>query len=382
MPHNYDWADIAALNQYYEAQPLNVLLHDVFVAQRFGEMALVSSFGAESVVLLHQVSLFKASAPVLFLNTEMLFPETLDYQRTLAMDLGLSNVQVIVPDADQIAAKDPLNSLHKLDTDACCDLRKTKPLQAALKPYDGWITGRKRHQNKDRAELPFFEVSDGKLKINPMKEWGTDRLKTYIEAHDLPRHPLVAAGYPSIGCAVCTTQVKAGEDPRAGRWRGQEKTECGIHFENGRMVPMSATIEENDMSIIVTDTGFRTANWPTDIVPFEATTKEDASVEITTEFDAGELATLAGAKPEFIQINIPSAADGRGFTLARRLRLLGFEGRLRASGHVLSDQYAMARRSGFDEVEISDEIAERQPEAEWLFRANWQDLDYGAELRR
>ncbi|MGB0959801.1 MAG: DUF934 domain-containing protein [Halocynthiibacter sp.] len=148
------------------------------------------------------------------------------------------------------------------------------------------------------------------------------------------------------------------------------------------MVPMSATIEENDMSIIVTDTGFRTANWPTDIVPFEATTKEDASVEITTEFDAGELATLAGAKPEFIQINIPSAADGRGFTLARRLRLLGFEGRLRASGHVLSDQYAMARRSGFDEVEISDEIAERQPEAEWLFRANWQDLDYGAELRR
>ncbi len=208
-----------------------------------GQTAMVSSFGADSVVLLHQLSLVAPATPVLFIDTQLLFPETLDYQRQLAETLGLTGIRLIRARAIRLAQHDPANSLHLIDTDACCDLRKTEPLDRALQPFDSWISGRKRFQAGTRARLPLIEESGGKLKLNPMADWSSEDIADYIRRHDLPRHPLVSKGYPSIGCAPCTSPVAEGEDPRAGRWRGQDKVECGIHFVNGKMVRVGPATE-------------------------------------------------------------------------------------------------------------------------------------------
>ena len=201
-----------------------------------GKVALVSSFGAESVVLLHMLAVIDRSAPVIFVDTGMLFTETLVYQTEVAERLGLTGLRIVR--AADLAKGDPDRTLHRFDTDACCALRKTAPLQKALAGYDGWITGRKRFQAGTRAALDFFEVEDGtgRIKINPLAHWAPQDVRAYMDENRLPRHPLVARGYPSIGCAPCTSPVAPGEDPRAGRWRGSEKQECGIHFVNGRLV--------------------------------------------------------------------------------------------------------------------------------------------------
>ncbi|MFK7751261.1 MAG: phosphoadenylyl-sulfate reductase [Sedimentitalea sp.] len=198
--------------------------------------ALVSSFGAQSVVLLHMLSIIDRAAPVLFIDTEMLFAQTLVYQHELAERLHLQNITILrSPD---IAVQDPKGSLHKINPDACCTLRKTRPLNTALKGYPAWITGRKRFQSSTRAALAFFEPdpTGHRLKINPLAHWSTTDVQTYMEENRLPRHPLVAKGYPSIGCQPCTTPVATGEDPRAGRWRNTDKDECGLHFVNGKLI--------------------------------------------------------------------------------------------------------------------------------------------------
>lgn len=205
-----------------------------------GKVALVSSFGAESVVLLHMLAVIDRSATVLFVDTGMLFTETLVYQTEVAERLGLTGLRII--SAADTANSDPDGTLHRFDTDACCALRKTAPLQAALAGFDGWITGRKRFQAGTRAALDFFEVEDGtgRIKVNPLAHWAPEDVRAYMDENRLPRHPMVARGYPSIGCAPCTSPVAPGEDPRAGRWRGSAKQECGIHFVNGRLVRQGA----------------------------------------------------------------------------------------------------------------------------------------------
>ncbi len=202
-----------------------------------GDIAMVSSFGAESVVLLHLLSQVDRSRPVLFLETGMLFAETLAYQLQVAETLGLTDVRVVRPDSTDLFLHDPEGDLHGRDPDLCCAIRKTKPLELALQPFDGWITGRKRHQTGPRSAMEVFEVEAGKLRINPLAGWTPRDIAGYMGAHDLPRHPLVAQGFASLGCAPCTTRVAPGEDPRAGRWRGRPKTECGIHFAGGRIWP-------------------------------------------------------------------------------------------------------------------------------------------------
>ena len=196
-----------------------------------GRIALVSSFGAESAVLLHMVSRIDPATPVLFIDTELLFAETLAYQTALGARLGLSDIRRIAPDLTEAAAEDPEGDLNRRDPDACCDLRKTRPLARALDGFDAWITGRKRHQNATRRALTLFEEDAGRIKINPLAAWDAASLIAYMKANGLPPHPLVSQGYPSIGCAPCTSPVAAGEDPRAGRWRGAAKTECGIHLD-------------------------------------------------------------------------------------------------------------------------------------------------------
>ena len=168
----------------------------------------------------------------------MLFPETLAYQRDLAGHLGLTDLRVISPERDEMFAEDPDGVLHRADTDQCCALRKIRPLERALAGFDGWVTGRKRFQGGDRTALDLFEHDEatGHLKLNPLAGWDAQQIAGYLDRHALPRHPLVARGFPSIGCAPCTGPVAPGEDQRAGRWRGQDKTECGIHIVDGRVI--------------------------------------------------------------------------------------------------------------------------------------------------
>lgn len=192
-------------------------------------VALVSSFGTEAAVLLHMVASLEPCLPVIFLDTGHLFPETLAYRDDLIARLGLTNVRTIHPDADALARRDGDAALWYSDPDACCALRKVEPLERALSGFKAWINGRKRFQAATRTEIPAVEVDGPRLKYNPLKDWDRAMLQAYFAEHDLPRHPMEALGFPSIGCMPCTSRVAPGEDPRSGRWRGRAKTECGIH---------------------------------------------------------------------------------------------------------------------------------------------------------
>ena len=238
MPQSDPGDRAAALNARYRHHSAASVLAHALTEPDAGRLALVSSFGAESVVLLHMVAVTRPATPVIFIDTEMLFAETLAYQQELAERLGLRDLRIIRPDAAELARTDPGQTLHRRDPDACCALRKTAPLRRALEGFDGWITGRKRYQAGTRAPLEFFELEDatGRLKVNPLAHWARDDLRSYMEENRLPRHPLVARGYPSIGCRPCTTPVREDEDPRAGRWRNMEKTECGLHIKGGRPI--------------------------------------------------------------------------------------------------------------------------------------------------
>jgi phosphoadenosine phosphosulfate reductase len=194
-----------------------------------GRIALVSSFGAESAVLLHMVAQIDPSTPVIFLDTGRLFAQTMLYRNELARRLGLTDVRTAQPHAWRLAQEDPDRLLSYRDPDLCCWIRKVEPLDEALTPFSAWITGRKRSQSATRAQLAPFEAEGGRIKVNPLAAWSSRDVAAYLERHKLPAHPLVAEGYPSIGCVPCTSRVKAGEDARAGRWRGSGKIECGIH---------------------------------------------------------------------------------------------------------------------------------------------------------
>lgn len=196
-----------------------------------GRTALVSSFGAESIVLLDMIASVSPETPVIFLDTEKLFPETQDYRKVVTTLLGLRDVRVIKPNPAQIDKYDSNGDLWQGDPDFCCDIRKTESLSDALTSFVAWITGRKRFQGGGRVTLPTIEgqSSTGQIKLNPLARWTAEDIENYRQLRNLPAHPLLAKGYPSIGCAPCTRPVSQGETPRAGRWQGLEKTECGIH---------------------------------------------------------------------------------------------------------------------------------------------------------
>ncbi|WP_445193315.1 phosphoadenylyl-sulfate reductase [Sphingomonas sp. Tas61C01] len=222
-------ADATAFEARYAGVEAPALLRLLLTGELAGRTAAVSSYGAESAVLLHMVATIDRDVPVIFTNTQKMFGETLAYRDELSERLGLTDLRVFRPDPRLLAAKDATGLRWSYDPDGCCDLRKVEPLRRALAPFDAWISGRKGFQSGTRLALPRFEVDEGRLKINPLADWTKSRLDAYFTAHELPRHPLEAAGYPSIGCAPCTSRVQPGEDPRAGRWRGWDKVECGIH---------------------------------------------------------------------------------------------------------------------------------------------------------
>ncbi len=222
-------AEAIALNARYGARDaldaIAVAVNELYA----GRIALVSSFGAELAVLLHLLSQVDRGVAVIFLDTGRLFAETLEYRTRLVAQLGLSDVRSVTPDPERLHAKDPHRALWMTNPDLCCRIRKTEPLARALQGFDAWFTGRKRFQSTGRAGLSLFEADGERIKINPLANWDADDIRAHMDRHDLPAHPLVVRGYPSIGCEPCTSRVAPGEDQRAGRWRGTDKTECGIH---------------------------------------------------------------------------------------------------------------------------------------------------------
>jgi phosphoadenosine phosphosulfate reductase len=339
-----------------------------------GDLAIVSSFGADSVVLLHLVAQVDPSLPVYFLETGKHFPETLAYVETLKKTLGLMNVIALRPDQADLARFDPEGNLWETDPDSCCHIRKTEPLDPAMEGYGGWVTGRKRFQTAERGVLPHFELtSDDRIKVNPLAYFSDADVNQYKLEHGLPEHPLFERGYKSIGCAPCTTIVAEGEDPRAGRWRGLNKKECGIHFDfNGAIAKPMATADHNL---------FKDGAFIAD--PFRAWADGDdpASVRYThvplPVFLANRDAFLANPHPlglvvvpgdkvedieadvarfASIAVKFPAFTDGRGYSSARLLsERLGFAGELRAVGDVLADQIPLMRRCGINAFVVTHE---------------------------
>lgn len=222
-------ADADALNARFAGVDALSMLRALLGEGTIGRVATVSSFGAESAVLLHLVAQADPDVPIIFVDTLKMFPETLAYREHLVALLGIRNSLTVTPDVGMLAKKDETGLRWSYDPDGCCAIRKVEPLARAKVGLDAWISGRKAFQAATRQNIPRFEVENGQLKINPIGDWTKEMLDAYFDAHTLPRHPLEAQGYLSIGCEPCTSKVLPGEDPRSGRWRGWDKVECGIH---------------------------------------------------------------------------------------------------------------------------------------------------------
>ena len=220
------------LRACYASQEADAILRAMIETEFAGKICVVSSFGSESAVLLHKVAQIDPTVPIIFLNTGKLFGETLRFRDRLQTQLGLTDIRTIGPHPDDLKQLDTAGDLWSRDADKCCHIRKVLPQQRALKNFDAVITGRKRFQTSAREKMHMIELEDavtGRVRINPLADFDLASLEAYMDAHKLPRHPLVKDGYLSIGCMPCTSKVKEGEDYRSGRWAQSEKEECGIH---------------------------------------------------------------------------------------------------------------------------------------------------------
>ena len=359
-----------------------------------GDIAIVSSFGADSAVLLHMVSQVDPDMPVYFLETGKHFTETLDYVETLKRTLGLRNVHAIHPNSDDLKRFDPNGDLWETDPDSCCHIRKTEPLEPITEQYGGWVTGRKRYQTKERGVLPHFELtSDDRIKVNPLAYFSDADVIEYRQKHNLPEHPLYAKGYKSIGCAPCTSVVAEGEDPRSGRWRGLNKKECGIHYDFSGAIanPMTAAARHTlwKDGAFVADP-FK--EWVEGTSPSEARYTHvplpvflaDREAFLANPHPLGLLVS-PGDKIEDVEADIgrfasiairfPAFSDGRGYSTARLLsQRYQSVNEIRAVGDVLQDQIPLMRRCGFNAFVVTHEptrqalIENRLPEVSVFYQ--------------
>jgi phosphoadenosine phosphosulfate reductase len=230
-PHDPDAVRAAAADLVARVTGLDgvTLLEAVLRTEFPGRIALVSSFGTESAVLLALAAEIDPAVPVLFLDTGKLFGETKRYRDGLAARLGLTDVRTLKPEPSEVAAVDHDDLLFHRDADTCCHVRKVVPLERALAGFAAWISGRKRYHGATRAELPVVEVDRAWIKINPLTNWSREQIEAEFQRRNLPAHPLEADGFLSVGCMPCSSRVAPGTDVRAGRWAGKDKTECGIH---------------------------------------------------------------------------------------------------------------------------------------------------------
>ena len=200
--------------------------------REFGRrLTYLSSFGAESAAMLSFIAEVDPGMPIVFIDTGMHFHQTLQYRDSLSAHLGLTDVRTFHPVKDEVKAVDPKGVLNKTDPNACCEVRKVRPLAPALEGFDAWITGRKRFHGGGRARLPVIEYFEGRFKVNPLAEQTLEDLQALVAKRHLPPHPMVAEGYPSIGCWPCTVRPVDPNDIRSGRWVGFSKEECGLHLK-------------------------------------------------------------------------------------------------------------------------------------------------------
>jgi phosphoadenosine phosphosulfate reductase len=369
---------IVALNGMFDEMDAVGVLRQAATELLAGDLAIVSSFGADSAVLLHIVAQVDPSLPVYFLETGKHFPETLAYVETLKRQLGLSNVVALVPDAKDLARFDPKGDLWETDPDSCCHIRKTEPLDAVVDGFGGWVTGRKRFQTKERGVLPHFELtSDDRIKVNPIAYFSDADINAYKARHGLPEHPLFAKGYKSIGCAPCTTVVAEGEDPRAGRWRGLNKKECGIHFDfNGAIAKPVVTQERN----LWKDGAFIADPWRALAEGDDLATVRYTHIPLPA-FLANRDAVLSNPHPvgllvspgekvedaandlhrfASVAISFPAFSDGRGYSTARLVvERYKFAGEVRAVGDVLADQVPLMRRCGVNAFVVKSDVTRK-----------------------
>ncbi|HXF04985.1 MAG TPA: phosphoadenylyl-sulfate reductase [Blastocatellia bacterium] len=223
-------SELEAIGNEFEDQPPQVVLRWAF-HQFHPEIALACSFGAEDVVLVDMIVEIEPAARIFYLDTDFLFPETRDVIERVKMRYGIEPVayrSLLTPEEQ---ARLYGENLYWRDPDRCCALRKVEPLQRALAGLRAWITGIRREQAPTRAHARLIEWDRkfGLVKINPLVRWTAREVWSYIKEHHVPYNVLHDHGYPSIGCWPCTQPVAPGEDPRSGRWRGFQKTECGLH---------------------------------------------------------------------------------------------------------------------------------------------------------
>lgn len=369
---------VMALNGMFDEMDAQGVLRQAVTDVLAGDLAIVSSFGADSVVLLHMVSEIDPNLPIYFLETGKHFPETLAYVETLKQRLGLTNVISLKPDPADLVQFDPAGTLWETDPDSCCHIRKTEPLEPALEKYGGWVTGRKRYQTRERGVLPHFELtSDDRIKVNPLAYWSDADVIAYREAHDLPAHPLYGKGFRSIGCAPCTSAVAEGEDARAGRWRGLDKKECGIHFDfNGAIASPAARSEPNlwkngafiadpftPWSGAYTAASARYTHMP---VPVFLAHRQEVLANphplglLIAPGDRIEAVADDLARFASIAFDVGAFPDGAGAATARLLaERHGFAGEIRAVGEVRPEQVPPLRHGGVTAFVVSDAAARR-----------------------
>ena len=220
--------DIERENQRLEALSPEERL--AFAVETWGDdLLFTSSFGAQSVVLLHLWSRVARGRSVVMLDTGFLFPETLAYRDRLVEKLGLTvkTLHPDIPNADFVARYG--DDIQKKDPDFCCGLNKVAPLAPYKEKAKAWVSGLRRDQSKTREAVRILEKDGHLVRVHPIASFTKDDVALYVKDHDLPEHPLVSRRYLSIGCAPCTRAVADGEDERAGRWAGTGKTECGLH---------------------------------------------------------------------------------------------------------------------------------------------------------
>ena len=201
--------------------------------ETFGDSVAVSSaFGAEGMVVIDIASRLRRKFRVFTLDTEFLFPETYNLIDQVEQRYGVAIERVFSLISPEKQEETYGAELWKYAPDQCCNLRKVEPLQRKLSELQAWITSIRRDQTTARASAKKIEWDEkfGLVKINPIADWSSEQVWQYIRQHDVPFNVLHERGYPSIGCTHCTRAVLPGEDPRAGRWSGSSKTECGLHI--------------------------------------------------------------------------------------------------------------------------------------------------------
>ena len=222
--------EFAEISAQLDAEPAEAILS--YAAERFaGKLTFATGFGAEGCLIVDMVARNKLAVDFFTLDTGVLFPETYELWRRLEAKYGVTIRAVKPKRSIEEQAADEGPKLWEREADRCCNLRKVQPLTAELKKFDAWITAIRRDQTPERANAQVVERDKkfGLVKVNPLVRWTHKQVWDYIVRHDVPYNPLHDQGYPSIGCEPCTSSVADGEDPRAGRWRGTAKKECGLH---------------------------------------------------------------------------------------------------------------------------------------------------------